>query len=91
MHVNMSYSEFDVTPHVESSATVDEHGKVTYAAITLFPFGDLEARVYSGSPEAKPASFIMSVEEAEVLARRLLEAVTDAQKGRYGTIAIDRD
>jgi hypothetical protein len=87
MHVSTKYTEFDVTPHVQSSATVDEHGHVTYESISLFPFGDFNVRTGIGTDT--PSMIIMSVDEADAMARLLLGAVTDARKGRYNTI--DRD
>lgn len=86
MYVSLGYTESDVTPHLESSATVDEQGKVTDASITLFPFGDYEQRLYGGNLQSNPLTMILSLEEAEVLARLLTGAVTDARNGRYDKI-----
>lgn len=86
MYVSLGYTESDVTPHLESSATVDEQGKVTDTSITLFPFGDYEQRLYGGNLQSNPLTMILSLEEAEVLARLLTGAVTDARNGRYDKI-----
>lgn len=86
MYVSLGYTESDVTPHLESSATVDEQGKVTDASITLLPFGDYEQRLYGGNLQSNPLTMILSLEEAEVLARLLTGAVTDARNGRYDKI-----
>lgn len=49
MHVSISYYEFDdVTPHIETSATVNENGKVTDASVSLFPYGDHRERIMGG-------------------------------------------
>lgn len=89
MYVSLGYTEFDGTPHLESSAKVDEQGKVTDVSITLFPFGDFEQRLNGGNLQSNPSTIILSLEEAEVLARLLTGAVTDARNGRYDEI--DRD
>ena len=87
MHGFLSYHESDVTPHIESSAKVDEHGEVIDESITLFPFGSYEARIRAGNYEnANPLTVHLSLEEAEVLARLLTGAVTDARNGKYDTI-----
>ncbi|OKH71966.1 hypothetical protein EB74_24370 [Mycobacterium sp. SWH-M5] len=86
MNVSFNYLEFDVTPHLESSARVDEHGVVTDVSITLFPFGDFEQRIYGGNLQPNPSTIIMSLEEAEVLARLLTGAVKDARNGQYDKI-----
>lgn len=89
MHVSTSYTEFDVVPHVESSATVDQYGNVTDVSISLWPFGHFEPRLRSGNPAHQPAIVMMSVEEAESMAHRLLETVAGVRQGRYSTV--DRD
>lgn len=89
MHITTGFIEFDVTPHLESNAKVDEQGNVTDVLINLFPFGDFKQRIYGGMEQANPSMIVMSVEEAEILARLLTKAVTDARNGRYDTI--DRD
>ncbi len=88
MHVSINYSEFDdPVPHIETSATVDENGKVTDASVSLFPYGDHEERITGGNAlNALPVHMIMSLEEAEVLARLLTGAVTDAKNGRFDEI-----
>lgn len=88
MHVSISYYEFDdVTPHIETSATVNENGKVTDASVSLFPYGDHRERIMSGNAmQPNPVHMIMSLEEAEVLARLLTGAVTDAKNGRFDEI-----
>ena len=49
MHVSISYHEFDdVTPHIETSATVNANGKVTDASVSLFPYGDHRERIMRG-------------------------------------------
>lgn len=87
VHISMSYAEFDdFTPHVEASATIDEHDEVTDESISIHLFGDHGERIRAGILQPMPSMIIMSVEEAEVLVRLLHEAVTDARKGRYNNI-----
>lgn len=87
MDVSLDYTEFDITPHLESSARVDKAGKVTDVSITLFPFGDPQQRIDAGNYlQSNPVTMILSLEEAEVLARLLTGAVTDARNGQYDTI-----
>ncbi|WP_328357830.1 hypothetical protein OG976_03265 [Mycobacterium sp. NBC_00419] len=87
--MSTSFTEFDVTPYVESSATVNEYGTVTDASIALWPFGHFEPRLRAGNPAHQPAIIMMSVEEAEAMAHRLLETVSGVRQGRYDTV--DRD
>lgn len=87
VNISMNYAEFDdFTPHVEASATIDEHGNVTDESISIKLFGDHGERIRAGIPQPLPSYIIMSVEEAEVLVSLLHEAVTDARKGRYNNI-----
>ncbi|MGX9673483.1 hypothetical protein [Mycobacterium sp. HM-7] len=90
MYVSMNHTEFDVTPYVDSSAAVDEHGKVTHETISLFPYGSIDARYDAQVEEPVPVTIMMSVEEADVIARLLSQAVADARRGRYNSIDGER-
>ena len=87
MYASMNFTEFDVTPHLRSSATVDEHGQVTDVSVRVFPFGDHELRVDAGQyMHSNPVTLILSLDEAEVLARLLTGAVADARSGEFDEI-----
>ncbi|MGE2832386.1 hypothetical protein [Mycobacterium sp. SMC-4] len=90
MNVNTRYTEFDVTPHVETTATVNGKGEITHTSVMLFPYGDQEQRSEGENwLQHSPVVMLMSLEEAEVLARVLAAAVKDARNGSFDTI--DRD
>ncbi|MCG7582198.1 hypothetical protein [Mycolicibacterium sp. OfavD-34-C] len=90
MNVNLRYTEFDVTPHVETSATVDRKGEVTDTSVTLFPYGDHEQRSEGEHwLQSMPVMILMSLEEAEVMARLLTVAVKDARNGSFDEINRD--
>ncbi len=88
MHISLSYLEFDTTPHIRTSASIDVNGKITHESLTLLPFGDFRTRV-GVRDQGNPSTMIMSLEEAEDLALRLYTAVKDARNGLYDEIDED--
>lgn len=89
----LSYLDDDSTPVVYSTPPrTDSDGDERPAQITVQPWGpeivDLENFDPQAPPEPKPTHITMyfSVDEAEVLARKLLEVVLAAKEGVYSDL-----
>lgn len=75
MMLSFNHYAHEVTPFIESDPPrVDEDGDVSDASISLFPLGQ-----YGETS----AHFILTIDEADQLARMLWQMVSDARQGIY--------